>query len=98
VHSAEKSLADLGDKVSGSERAAVESAIADVREALKGDDRNVIETKATALASAAGGIAQKAYEQSQQGAGAGNAGGGAAGVMDAEFEEVKDDKGKAGKG
>jgi molecular chaperone DnaK len=100
LHSTEKALADLGDKVSGAERASIESAASDLRDALKGDDRDKIETKATALSSAAAGLAQKAYEQAQQaggqGAGPGDGPGGDSGVMDAEFEEVKDQKGKSG--
>jgi molecular chaperone DnaK len=102
LHSAQKALAELGDKVSGQERAAIESAISDLRDALKGDDRGVIETKAAALSTAAAGLAQKAYEQSQSqqasGSAAGQAPGGEPGVMDAEFEEVKNDKGKSGTG
>jgi molecular chaperone DnaK len=100
LHSTEKALTDLGDKVSGAERASIESAASDLRDALKGDDRDKIETKATALSSAAAGLAQKAYEQAQQGAGQGagpgDGPGGDSGVMDAEFEEVKDQKGKSG--
>jgi len=106
LHATEKSLADLGDKVDAAERARVESALADLRTALKGDDGDVIETKAQALAAAAGGIAQKAYEQQAgqagpAGAGAGPQGAGGrddSGVVDAEFEEVKGDKGKPGPG
>jgi molecular chaperone DnaK len=103
VHASEKALADLGDKVEAGERAAVESAIADLRNALKGDDRGVIDTKAQALAAAAAGVAQKAYEQAGQGPGAAGAGAEGAprddsGVVDAEFEEVKGDKGKPGAG
>jgi molecular chaperone DnaK len=101
LHSAEKSLADLGDKVAAAERAGIESAAADLRNALKGDDRGVIETKAQALASAAAGVAQKAYEQAGQAAGGATGTGGGAqrddsGVVDAEFEEVRGDKGKPG--
>jgi molecular chaperone DnaK len=100
LHSAQKALADLGDKVSGQERAAIESAISDLKDALKGDDRGVIETKAAALSAAAAGLAEKAYAQSQQPPGEtrDQAAGGESGVMDAEFEEVKDDKGKSGTG
>ncbi len=100
LHATQKALADLGDKVSGPDRAAIESAIADLRNALKGDDKAVIETKAAALSTAAAGLAQKTYEQSQQAAGgaSGQAPGGEPGVMDAEFEEVKDNKGKTGSG
>jgi molecular chaperone DnaK len=99
VHSTQKALADLGDKVSGSERADIEAKLGELRDALKGDDRGVIETKAAALSAAAAGLAQKAYEQASQasagGAGA-NTGAQDSGVVDAEFEEVKDDKGKPG--
>ena len=66
LHATQKALADLGDKVSGTERASIESAISDLQDALKGDDRGVIETKATALSTAAASLAQKAYEQAQQ--------------------------------
>ncbi len=110
IHTVEKTLKDLGDKVDPGERAKVEAAISDLRTALKGDDRNVIEKKTEALAQASSSIAQKAYA-SQAGAegAAGPGGGGAAGggagasggqagrddVVDAEFEEVKDKDRKA---
>jgi molecular chaperone DnaK len=108
VHSVEKSLKDLGDKVSGAERARVESTISDVRSALKSDDKRAIEKKTEALAQAAQSIAQKAYADVGAGAGpegastsAGASGAASAGpgktagnddVVDAEFEEVKDRK------
>jgi molecular chaperone DnaK len=102
VHSVEKSLKDLGDKVDGGERAKVESAISDLRSALKGDDKAAIDKKFEALVSAAGNVMQQA--QAAQGGGAGpdaSAGDGAGGsssgksnddAVDAEFEEVKDKK------
>ncbi|HTV52967.1 MAG TPA: molecular chaperone DnaK [Steroidobacteraceae bacterium] len=109
VHAVERSLKDLGDKVSGEERVKVEAAMSDLRTALKGDDKDVITKKTDALAQASAAIAQRAY--AQQGgaagpegaagagaAGAGAAGGGAAGkddVVDAEFEEVGDKNRKA---
>ncbi len=94
VHSTQKALADLGDKVSGSERAGIESAVSDLRDVLKGNDRDVIETKAAALATAAAGLAQKAYEQAQRAPGdaSGQGATGDASAVDAEFEEVKEDK------
>jgi molecular chaperone DnaK len=106
VHSTEKALKDLGDKVAPTDRANVESAMADLKRVIGGDDKNVIETKANALSQAAAAIAQQAYAQAGpagEGGGAGGApgggsaaGGGAAGgkddVLDAEFEEVKDRK------
>jgi molecular chaperone DnaK len=100
LHATEKSLADLGDKVSAADRGRVESAISDLKTALKSDDKDKIETKARALAEASAAIAQQAYA-SQQGepAAEGAAGGGGAGgqdeVLDAEFEEVKDKDDKA---
>ena len=65
VHAAEKSLKELGDKVSGEERAAVESALSDLRTALKGDDKDVIARKTDALAQASAKVAQRAYADTQ---------------------------------
>src|SRR5689334_4538852 len=48
VHSVEKTLKDLGDKVDAGERGRIESALSDVRTALKGDDKGVIEKKTEA--------------------------------------------------
>ena len=98
VHATEKSMKDLGEKVTGEERAAIEAAISDLRSVLKGDDQSAIEHKAEALAKASAPVVQRAYQA--EGAGAepsGAASGEAAGkdeVLDAEFEEIKDkDKG-----
>ncbi len=99
IHASEKSLKDLGDQVDESEKAAIDTAITELKEAVAGDDKEVIETKIAALTEAAGKVAEKAYAQSQQQEGAADAGDAeqAAGnaddeVVDAEFEEVKDDK------
>ncbi len=98
LHATEKSLRELGDKVSGEERAKIESALADLREAIKGDNKAVIETKLKALGEASAGMAQRLYADQQQPAGGGQAGDrpadGDDNVVDAEFEEVKDDKQK----
>jgi len=102
LHATEKSLKDLGDKVSAEDRAKTESAISDLRGVIKGDDKDVIETKARALAEASAAIAQQAYASQQApggeapGGGAGPSGGtgGKDDVLDAEFEEVKDKDGK----
>jgi len=109
IHAVEKSLKDLGEKVSGEERVKVEAALSDLRSALKGDDKDVINKKTEALAQASATIAQRAYADAQAagGAGAGAAPGGAGGagssagaqgkddVVDAEFEEVTDKNRKA---
>jgi molecular chaperone DnaK len=99
IHATEKSLAEMGDKVEPSERAAIESALSDLKEALKGDDKDVIEKKTQALAEASGKLAERMYQQ--QGGAEGAAADAAAGtesaaadddVVDAEFEEVDDNK------
>jgi len=97
AHSVEKSLKDLGDKVSGEDRAKAESALSDLRAVLKGDDKEAIEKKTETLATAAAGIAQQAYAAQGGGeaAGGGDAASGSSGadkdnIVDAEFEEVKD--------
>ena len=101
IHATEKSLKELGeDKVSAEEKAEIDTAIEELKEALKGDDKGVIEAKTTALAEKSGKLAEKLYaEKGGEGAAAAGAAGAetadsAAGgddVVDAEFEEVKDD-------
>ncbi len=99
IHSTEKALKDMGDKVQASDRANIESALSDLKRVVGGDDKDVIDTKAAALAQASATMAQQAYAQSgaggAEGAGGASAGGGQGApddVVDAEFEEVKDKK------
>ncbi len=95
IHATEKSLSELGDKVSGEERAKIESAVADLREAAKGDSKSVIEAKLRTLSEASAGMAQRLYASQQGGAEPSDAKAGGSesdNVVDAEFEEVKDDK------
>ncbi len=99
LHATEKTVTDLGDKVSAEDRAKVESALSDLKAVIKGEDKDVIETKSRALAEASASIAQQAYAAAQPGeAGDASAGGSQPGgkdeVLDAEFEEVKDKDGK----
>ncbi|TQV64986.1 MAG: molecular chaperone DnaK [Halothiobacillaceae bacterium] len=96
IHATEKAIKDLGDKVEADEKKAAEDAIEALKEAMKGDDKAAIEAKIEELGKASGAIAQKAYAQAaqdesgaQQASGAGKA---ADDVVDAEFEEVKDNK------
>jgi molecular chaperone DnaK len=100
IHATEKSLRELGDKVSSEERAKIESALADAKDAIKSDNKAVIETKLKALGEASAGMAQRLYASQQPGAAGGapgeQPGGGDDNVVDAEFEEVKDDKRKDG--
>ncbi|MBX3703047.1 MAG: molecular chaperone DnaK [Steroidobacteraceae bacterium] len=96
LHATEKSVKDLGEKVTGEERAAIEAAISDLRGVLKGEDKAAIEHKAEALARASAPVVQRAYqgagEQAAAGpqAGAPGGSGGKDDVLDAEFEEIKD--------
>jgi molecular chaperone DnaK len=97
VHATEKSLSELGDKVSGEERAKIESALAELKDAVKSDSKTVIETKLKALSEASAGMAERLYAAQQGGANEGGTAGGSEGdnVVDAEFEEVKDDEQKS---
>jgi molecular chaperone DnaK len=97
VHATEKNLADLGDKVDPATRARIESAMAEARDAIKGEDQGKIELKAKALAEAAAALASQAGG-GPSGGGGPDAGPGGDGVVDAEFEEVKDGKPGTGRG
>ena len=97
LHATDKSLKDLGDKVTGEERVAIEAALNDLRGVLKGDDKSAIEHKAEALAKVSAPVVQRAYQA--EGAAAGAEAGaspkpgadtGKDDVLDAEFEEIKD--------
>jgi len=98
IHTVEKALKDVGDKISEDEKKAASEAVAAVKTAMSGDDREDIERKTQALEQASTALLQKMYEQSAAGAGAGGDTGGAGGhtekpkddVLDAEFEEVKE--------
>ncbi|HSG03273.1 MAG TPA: molecular chaperone DnaK [Marinobacterium sp.] len=96
VHTARKTMKDAGDKASEEEKAAVETAITELEEALKGSDKAAIESKTEALTEAISAIAQKMYAEAAQAEGGAQAEDAPrdAGddVVDAEFEEVKDDK------
>jgi molecular chaperone DnaK len=99
VHAARKTLEEAGEHATDDERGAIEAAIADVEEAVKGDDAAAMESATTKLTEATGGVAQKMYAAQQaQDASAGPESSDAEAeadqgdVVDAEFEEVKEDK------
>ncbi len=94
VHSTKKSITDLGDKLDADEKVKIEAAVADLEEALKGEDKDDIEAKTTALTEISGKLAEQAYaENAEAGSTEGEATAEAADdVVDAEFEEVDDDK------
>ena len=100
VHAARKTLEEAGEHATDDERSAIEAAIAEVDEAIKSDDAAAMEAATTKLTEATGGVAQKMYAAQQaEGASADMDGTEAQAddaeqgdVVDAEFEEVKEDK------
>lgn len=97
VHATRKTLEEAGDKATEEEKTAITKAIEDVEVAVKGDDKEEIEAKTKVLSEASATLAQKMYaEAQQQGEAQADASTGqksdADDVVDAEFEEVKDDK------
>ncbi len=98
VHAARKTLEEAGEHATDDEKAAIEAAISEAEEAMKGDDKDAIEAATAKVTEATGPVAQKMYA-AQQSADAAGAGAEAADdgvddgdVVDAEFEEVKEDK------
>ncbi len=95
VHQVEKSLKDLGEKVSGEDRGKIEAALTDLKKAMTADEKDAIDTKAQALSAAAANVLHGSSGGAEGAAGAAP-GEGRAGdapkddVLDAEFEEVKD--------
>ena len=101
IHATEKSLKDLGDQVAADEKSSIESAIESLKEAVKTDDKAVIEEKTNSLSELSGKLAERVYAQKSAGedtADTGNQGSSSHkaddGVVDAEFEEVKEDEKK----
>ncbi|MEJ3670466.1 MAG: molecular chaperone DnaK [Pseudomonas stutzeri] len=95
VHATRKMLTEAGDKASDDDKAAIEKALGELELAIKGDDKAVIEAKIAAVSQASTPVAQKMYaEQAQAGEGqpAGEQAKPGDDVVDAEFEEVKDNK------
>jgi len=96
AHASRKMLNEAGDKATADEKSAIEAAIAALETAVKGDDKAEIEAKMEALSQATAPLAQKMYAEQAQAEQAQPADGKAkeAGddVVDAEFEEVKDNK------
>jgi molecular chaperone DnaK len=103
IHAAKKSMSELGDKVDDAEKKDIEAAIADLEEAIKGDDKAAIEEKTQKLAEVSGKLAERVYQEkaAEKEAGQTNETGASSSdegsenkedVVDAEFEEVDDDK------
>jgi len=93
VHSTKKSITDLGDKLDADEKVKIEAEVADLEEALKGEDKDDIEAKTTALAQVSDKLAEQAYaENAEAGSAEETTEKADDDVVDAEFEEVDDDK------
>jgi molecular chaperone DnaK len=103
IHTTEKTLKEAGDKVPAADKKAAEDAIAALKTAAEGDDVEAINAKMQALQEASMKVGQALYQQGDAGAGAAGGDAGAAadgsaskaadeGVVDADFEEVDDDK------
>ncbi|MDC3045780.1 molecular chaperone DnaK [Gammaproteobacteria bacterium] len=98
IHGCKKTLEESADKVEASEKESIESAITALEEALKGEDKSDIEEKTKSLADASSSLAQRLYAEQQQAQQDGqnnseseNATSGDE-VVDADFEEVKEEK------
>ena len=97
INAAKKTLEEAGEHATDDERSSIEAAISEAEEALKGDDKDTIEAATTKLTEATSGVAQKMYAAQAE---AGEAPGEQAtpeddavegDVVDAEFEEVRED-------
>ncbi|MDP1730902.1 MAG: molecular chaperone DnaK [Devosia sp.] len=98
IHSTEKSLKDYGDKVTAEEKSAIETAVAELKGVLDGEDAEAIKEKSAALAEASMKLGEAMYKASQAEAEAKASGSTDAAdddVVDADFEEVKDDNQKS---
>ena len=98
IHSTEKSLKDYGDKVSGDDKAAIETALAALKTAVEGDDAEDIKAKTQTLAEASMKLGQAMYESAQAEEGGEDAADARADkddVVDADFEEIDEDKKKS---
>jgi molecular chaperone DnaK len=106
VHGVRKSMKELGDKLEAAEKEKIEAAIKDLEAVMRGDDQEEIKGKTQALQEASHKLAEQLYAQASQAdaassqpadaeaEGAGAKGKGKDDVVDAEFEEVKENKKK----
>ncbi len=95
IHGTRKLLTEQADNVEDSEKEAIEAAITDLEDAIKGDSKEVIEEKTQALAAVSQKVTEKAYAQQAPEEGADSQQDTSAkaddDIVDAEFEEVKND-------
>ena len=101
IHSVRKSIKEMGDKLSDDEKGKIEDAVKDLEEVIKGEDTEAIKTKTQSLAEASHHLAEEMYKQAsseqtssqeQESTAEEDTGPKEENVVDAEFEEVKNDK------
>ncbi|MAU41361.1 MAG: molecular chaperone DnaK [Kordiimonas sp.] len=95
AHSTETQLQEHGDKLSAEDKSSIETAIAAVRTALEGEDKDAIDAAVQELTQAAMKLGEAVYKAQQEegpDAAAANASSEDDDVVDADFEEVNDDK------
>lgn len=92
INGVEKAITELGDEVSADEKSAVDTAVSALREAMKGEDVEAIKSRTEELMTAASPVMQKSFAKMQAQAGAENNVAGDDGIVDADFQEVKDEK------
>jgi len=97
VNGVKKTMEDAGDNLDAAEKTAIEAAIAELEEVVGSDDVEAINAKSEALMQASHKLAEQMYAQSEgaEGAAAGADAPQDDNVVDAEFEEVKDDENKS---
>ncbi len=106
IHSVDKAIKDLGDQVKADEKEKIETLIGELKELVKGDDSEAIEAKSKELSEASSSVIQQAYAKKaadtkgEQGASDSaddskdQKASSSEDVVDAEFEEVKEDSKK----
>jgi molecular chaperone DnaK len=97
LYTTDKALKEHGDKVDEETRKGIETALEELKSAIEGDDVEQIKAKTEALATASQKLGEIMYQQAQSEAQAGGEAAAEGGeqkddVVDAEFEEVDDDK------
>ncbi len=96
ISATKKTLVEAGDKATEEEKTAINAALTEAESAIQGGDKAAMEAATTKLTEATSGLAQKMYAEQQAAGGAqaeaGQGGAAEDGVVDAEFEEVKEDK------
>jgi len=92
VHSTKQTLEELKDEISDEEKSTIESAVNELEESIKGDDKDDIDAKVQNLSEKAQVLAQKAQEKASAENPEADNGKADEDVVDADFEEVKEEK------